>query len=213
MIDSKSVRINESETISLDVLPAVERWYQTPRQNHGILIHICSGKITNDIPVHKHIRLKRSVDDLPEAWAQTQPVLFTYTDDGRHHQRMIREAMNPKSTRQHQRRRRQRKKICQRHALYVDFQDVDWHNWIVAPPGYDAYYCQGDCPFPMADHLNTTNHAVIQTLINSISPNLAPKACCVPTQMSSMQIMYLDEQNKVVLKHYQDMSVLGCGCR
>ena len=48
--------------------------------------------------------------------------------------------------------------------LYVDFSDVGWNDWIVAPPGYHAFYCHGECPFPLADHLNSTNHAIVQTL-------------------------------------------------
>ncbi|CAL8315890.1 unnamed protein product [Merluccius merluccius] len=63
--------------------------------------------------------------------------------------------------------------------LYVDFSDVGWNEWIVAPPGYNAFYCQGECPFPLADHLNSTNHAIVQTLVNSVNSNI-PRACCVP---------------------------------
>ncbi|KOB77391.1 Uncharacterized protein OBRU01_04321 [Operophtera brumata] len=114
--------------------------------------------------------------------------------------------------RQHHRRKEARE-ICQRRSLYVDFAEVGWSDWIVAPHGYDAYYCQGDCPFPLADHLNGTNHAIVQTLVNSVNPAAVPKACCVPTQLTSISMLYLDEHNKVVLKNYQDMMVLGCGCR
>lgn len=97
--------------------------------------------------------------------------------------------------------------------MYVDFTDVGWNDWIVAPPGYDAFYCAGDCIFPLADHMNTTNHAIVQTLVNSATPSVVPRACCVPTLLNSISMLYLDEENKVVLKNYQDMAVLGCGCR
>ena len=39
------------------------------------------------------------------------------------------------------RRRKSKKRLCQRRELYVDFSMVDWHQWIVAPPGYQAYIC------------------------------------------------------------------------
>lgn len=110
-------------------------------------------------------------------------------------------------------RRKDGRENCRRHPLYVDFADVGWNDWIVAPPGYDAFYCHGDCPFPLADHLNSTNHAIVQNLVYSTKPSMVPKACCVPTALSSISMLYLDEENKVVLKNYQDMSVLGCGCR
>lgn len=108
---------------------------------------------------------------------------------------------------------RARRTTCRRHKLWVDFADVGWKDWIVAPLGYDAYYCHGDCPFPLADHMNTTNHAIIQTLVNSVNPEAVPRACCVPTELSPISLLYLDENQKVVLKNYQEMVVEGCGCR
>ncbi|XP_055595313.1 protein decapentaplegic [Uranotaenia lowii] len=223
LIDSKTVRINETGSISLDVMPAVERWIRSPKQNHGIFVQITSkgskrkSLAPSAVPEHHHVRLRRSLDESHDKWSHKQPLLFTYTDDGRHKQRPIRDAISNSNRARRapmkNRRRKNGNEACQRRPLYVDFSDVGWSDWIVAPPGYEAYYCQGDCQFPIADHLNTTNHAIVQTLVNSISPSLAPKACCVPTQLSSISMLYLNEQNKVVLKNYQDMTVVGCGCR
>lgn len=110
-------------------------------------------------------------------------------------------------------RRKNRREYCRRHPLYVDFADVGWNDWIVAPPGYQAYYCKGECPYPLSDNLNATNHAIVQTLINSINPSSVPKACCVPTEFSSISMLYMDENDKVTLKNYQNMVVEACGCR
>lgn len=228
LVDSQSVKINGSGTLSLDVMPAVERWRREPRHNHGLLVHV-AGSATNvaTIPEERHVRLRRSTDPQhgDDNWEQQQPVLMTYTDDTRHKARPTRDATSqqqsassssqtPRNRRAPGRRhgKRPMRSICQRQPLYVDFSDVSWSDWIVAPPGYDAYYCAGECQFPMADHLNTTNHAIVQTLVNSISPSV-PRPCCVPTQLSSIHLLYLDDQNKVVLKNYQDMTVVGCGCR
>ncbi|XP_067103066.1 bone morphogenetic protein 16 [Osmerus mordax] len=101
---------------------------------------------------------------------------------------------------------------CRRHPLYVDFKDVGWDKWIVAPSGYDAYFCLGECRFPLADHMNSSSHAMVQTLVNSVN-GAVPKACCVPTSLSPIALLYLDRQDHVVLKNYQDMVVEGCGCR
>ena len=38
---------------------------------------------------------------------------------------------------------------CRRHTLYVDFSDIGWSNWIVAPNGYHAHFCAGRCPSPL----------------------------------------------------------------
>ena len=96
---------------------------------------------------------------------------------------------------------------------YVDFAEVGWNDWIVAPPGYNAQFCHGDCPFPLADHLNATNHAIVQTMVNSVDPSAVPRSCCVPTELSPISMLYLDEYEKVVLKNYENMVVEGCGCR
>ncbi len=34
---------------------------------------------------------------------------------------------------------------CCRDRLYVDFSDIGWHDWIMHPSGYDAFYCKGSC--------------------------------------------------------------------
>jgi len=235
LADTKTVSVNETGSVSLNVMSAVQRWLREPKRNHGVLVHISALDDSNSIaksfssgdaaaaaaaiinvPSHQHIRLRRSIDDGPENWAQAQPLLFTYTDDGRYKQRSIRDANRSRRApgeRRRGHRRKDSRDICQRRPLYVDFSDVGWNDWIVAPPGYEAFYCHGECTFPIADHLNTTNHAIVQTLVHSISPSLAPKACCVPTQLSSISMLYLDDQGKVVLKNYQDMTVVGCGCR
>ncbi|KAM9358794.1 bone morphogenetic protein 16 [Symphorus nematophorus] len=101
---------------------------------------------------------------------------------------------------------------CRRHPLYVDFNDVGWHKWIIAPSGYDAFFCLGECRFPLADHMNSSSHAMVQTLVNSVNAAV-PRACCVPTSLSPIALLYLDPQDRVVLKNYQDMVVEGCGCR
>lgn len=109
--------------------------------------------------------------------------------------------------------RKPKKKICQRYPLYVDFTEVGFGDWITAPQGYDAYYCHGECTFPLADHMNASNHAVLQTLVSSINPTAVPRACCVPTSLGPQTLLYLDDEDKIVLKKYPEMMVEECGCR
>ncbi len=142
-------------------------------------------------------------------WAHKQPLLLTYSNNDSE------QTVNTRHRRTARKRHRGkgRKDNCRRHSLYVDFSEVGWNDWIVAPPGYQAYYCSGECPFPLSDHLNSTNHAIVQTLVNSVNPAAVPKACCIPTELSPISMLYVDEYDKVVLKNYQDMVVEGCGCR
>lgn len=38
---------------------------------------------------------------------------------------------------------------CSRRNLRVDFADIGWSEWVIAPKAFDAYYCAGTCGFPM----------------------------------------------------------------
>lgn len=101
---------------------------------------------------------------------------------------------------------------CQRRTLYVSFQDLGWSDWVIAPEGYSAFFCNGDCSFPLGTSMNATNHAIVQTLVHLMNPSTVPKPCCAPTKMKSISVLYFDESNDVVLKKYQDMVVKSCGC-
>ncbi|NXN05031.1 DERR protein, partial [Sylvia borin] len=103
--------------------------------------------------------------------------------------------------------------LCKPRRLYISFSDVGWENWIIAPQGYLANYCRGDCPFPLAAELNSTNHAVLQTVVHSLDPRGTPQPCCVPVRLSPISILYYDNSDNVVLRHYEDMVVDECGCR
>ncbi|CAL8361952.1 unnamed protein product [Merluccius merluccius] len=155
-----------------------------------------------------HLRVRRSLGQNEYSWAQERPLLVTYSHDGRgeplaHGRRVSSRAAKLK---------RLSRARCRRHPLYVDFKDVGWHKWIIAPSGYDAFFCLGECRFPLADHMNSSSHAMVQTLVNSVN-GAVPRACCVPTSLSPIALLYLDPQDRVVLKNYQDMVVEGCGCR
>ncbi|VDM99428.1 unnamed protein product [Thelazia callipaeda] len=102
---------------------------------------------------------------------------------------------------------------CRRSELLVDFNELNWQDWILAPSSYSAYQCQGICPNPLPSFFNTTNHAIVQGLINSVDPSLVPAPCCVPIEMESLAILYIDVEGKIVIKNYPEMEVLSCGCR
>ncbi|MEE6487863.1 hypothetical protein FKM82_015062 [Ascaphus truei] len=103
--------------------------------------------------------------------------------------------------------------ICRRRRLYIDFRDVGWQNWIIAPQGYMANICHGECPFPLTEMLNGSNHAILQTLVHSMDPESTPQPCCVPIKLSPISMLYYDNDDNVVLRHYEDMSVDECGCK
>lgn len=103
---------------------------------------------------------------------------------------------------------------CKKQSLYVEFKDIGWDSWILAPTGYDAFECTGVCSFPLTKHVTPTKHAIVQTLVNINSPQKAARACCVPTKLDPISLLYLDDTGVVTYKYkYEGMVVAECGCR
>ncbi|KAM6185500.1 growth/differentiation factor 10 [Rhynchocyon petersi] len=105
-------------------------------------------------------------------------------------------------------------RICSRRYLKVDFTDIGWNEWIISPKSFDAYYCAGACEFPMPKIIRPSNHATIQSIVRAVGivPGI-PEPCCVPDKMNSLGVLFLDENQNVVLKVYPNMSVETCACR
>uniref|UniRef100_F6QXG5 3-oxoacid CoA-transferase 2 n=1 Tax=Equus caballus TaxID=9796 RepID=F6QXG5_HORSE len=104
------------------------------------------------------------------------------------------------------------RQACRRHELYVSFQDLGWLDWVIAPQGYSAYYCEGECSFPLDSCMNATNHAILQSLVHLMKPDAVPKACCAPTKLSATSVLYYDSSNNVILRKHRNMVVRACGC-
>ncbi|KAK2822650.1 hypothetical protein Q5P01_022715 [Channa striata] len=102
---------------------------------------------------------------------------------------------------------------CRRLPLYVDFEEIGWSGWIVSPRGYNAYHCKGSCPFPLGQNMRPTNHATVQSIINALKlVRGIEMPCCVPDNLSSINLLYFDDDENVVLKQYNDMVAGSCGC-
>ncbi|XP_041856629.1 bone morphogenetic protein 10 [Melanotaenia boesemani] len=103
---------------------------------------------------------------------------------------------------------------CKKQSLYVEFKDIGWDSWILAPTGYDAFECTGVCSYPLTKHVTPTKHAIVQTLVNINSPQKVARACCVPTKLDPISLLYLDDTGVVTYKYkYEGMVVAECGCR
>uniref|UniRef100_A0A672S7T4 Bone morphogenetic protein 8A-like n=1 Tax=Sinocyclocheilus grahami TaxID=75366 RepID=A0A672S7T4_SINGR len=104
------------------------------------------------------------------------------------------------------------RQACKKHELYVSFSDLGWKDWVLAPTGYSAYYCDGECDYPLGSCMNATNHAMIQLLVHLLRPDEVPKACCAPTKLSPISVLFYDDNNNVILKKHRNMVVKNCGC-
>ncbi|XP_016967293.1 growth/differentiation factor 8 isoform X2 [Drosophila biarmipes] len=91
---------------------------------------------------------------------------------------------------------------CCRYPLKVNFTSFGWH-FVVAPTSFDAYFCSGDCK---VGYLEQYTHTHLAALTTSATP------CCSPTKMSSLSLLYFDDNHNLVLSVIPNMSVEGCSC-
>jgi hypothetical protein len=120
---------------SFDIGPAASHWLESPRLNYGLRLEVGSGSA--DIAV-----------ELTES-----PIAVAYTDDKRQpvrgtgggyrvRRRRTGRRHGKRSARRSpgalRRRMRKRDGRCRRWPLYVDFGEVGWNDWIVAPAGYQV---------------------------------------------------------------------------
>lgn len=193
-------RNNDNESGSVDLLALVRRWRENPSTNYGLYVTVTFPNISS------HETRTLLSKKMPRFGAGTTSIVVVSVDTARCRNRVRRDVEEVEPHHDHA-------SLCHRHPLYVSFRDVGWQDWIIAPMGYQAYFCYGECPFPLNDRLNGTNHAIIQTLVNSMDPSSVPKVCCAPTKLSAISMLYFDNDENVVLRQYEDMVVEACGCR
>uniref|UniRef100_A0A3P9KXP6 TGF-beta family profile domain-containing protein n=1 Tax=Oryzias latipes TaxID=8090 RepID=A0A3P9KXP6_ORYLA len=107
-------------------------------------------------------------------------------------------------------------RLCCKGQFYVNFKDIGWSDWIIAPSGYHANYCEGDCPNHMTN-LGSSSLSFHSTVINhyrmrGYGPFQNIKSCCVPTKLRAMSMLYYNEEQKIIKKDIQNMIVEECGC-
>ncbi|XP_062288221.1 protein DVR-1 [Scomber scombrus] len=201
---SQSVRLQpEPSSVTMDLTSLAESW-RKPGRNYGLVLELLplSAGPEELLPF-------RPGNSLPLEPAFTLPLIQAS---------LVAVSLDPQQCRSRQRRSAVHlpvtpSNVCKARRLYIDFKDVGWQDWIIAPQGYMANYCHGECPFPLSESLNGTNHAILQTLVHSLDPHGTPQPCCVPIRLSPISMLYYDNNDNVVLRHYQDMVVDECGCR
>lgn len=76
--------------------------------------------------------------------------------------RVKRQKSRRKNDRNDRDKENQKKNLCRRVDMHVDFNQIGWGSWIVFPKKYNAYRCEGACPNPLGEEFHPTNHAYMQ---------------------------------------------------
>ncbi|NXH21873.1 BMP2B protein, partial [Bucco capensis] len=204
------------------ITQAVRDWTEDESSNQGLLVTVqgLGGSPLDPPPLQF-----ASSTDYHES---KKPMLVLFTDDGRrgaslpvaHFPALQLQApilpakmSLPKVSGLRSARSLDRLLPCQRHPLSVDFEEIGWSGWIISPRGYNAYHCKGSCPFPLGENMRPTNHATVQSIINALKLSEGVSSpCCVPDKLYSINLLYFDDDENVVLKQYDDMVAGSCGC-
>nr|XP_026243034.1 bone morphogenetic protein 10 [Urocitellus parryii] len=229
-----------SEWETFDVTDAIRRWQKSGSSTHQLEVHIESrhdqiedagrGQLEIDTSAqNKHDPLlvvysddqsndKEQKEELNEMIAHEQiPELDNLDLDGFSNgpgeEALLQMRSNIIYDSTARIRRNAKGNYCKRTPLYIDFKEIGWDSWIIAPPGYEAYECRGVCNYPLAEHLTPTKHAIIQALVHLKNSQKASKACCVPTKLEPISILYLDKGVVTYKFKYEGMAVSECGCR
>ncbi|NXN17624.1 BMP7 protein, partial [Indicator maculatus] len=200
-----------------NVTQTVSKWVGNSSSNHGFLIttiHVLDNRIE-----HNLIKFAKSQGALQES---RNALLVLFTNSNKRRSSSFEISSTSKSSNASMSRRPRAAAIpsaksqvtaCHRRELYVDFRAIGWSGWIIHPSGYNAFYCRGSCLFPLGENLNATNHATVQSIVHTLKLSQdVSTPCCVPDELKSLNLLYFDDKENVVLKNYKDMVATRCGC-
>lgn len=100
---------------------------------------------------------------------------------------------------------------CCRRPLWISFREIGWDDWILAPDGYQAYYCYGACP---PGHRTAHNHAAIRELVVAASAGGGlpiPRPACTATRLGPLTLAHYLNGRRVV-SIIDNMIVEECRC-
>lgn len=192
----------EGDSVEVDV-------DRSPEGKHNAAITVFSDDQSRDQKLDKREleQMMEHEDDL-----HSQQGVFRRRRDRRDEQSRLRASFASEKT-PPRARRSAKGESCKRSPLFVDFKDIGWDTWIIQPLGYEAYECKGACNLPMTSEVSPTKHAIVQSLLSAKSPERTSRACCVPTKLDPISLLY-HENGVVTFKHkYEGMVVAECGCR
>ena len=111
---------------------------------------------------------------------------------------------------------------CCRDDMVVNLREMEGFNFILEPTQFNAYMCRGKCP---ARYRPLNDHSLLQSLmhikhqheaVDAVDEpmNKIKRPCCVPSKLSGLPILHLDENkpSKLKVTTWKSIIVTECAC-
>ncbi|XP_014253049.1 growth/differentiation factor 8 [Cimex lectularius] len=183
--------IRTGRWVSIDVKKLVVEWFKNPKENMGLGVH-AAIPLKDSLHTQHLIALSSQYEG-----SSYVPFLEVHITDTRKHRTKRTIGLNcPENSDE---------KRCCRYPLTVDFEEFGW-DWIIAPKKYEANYCSGECPLVFLPKYPHTH------IIHIANPTGTPGPCCAPRKMSSISMLYFDQEFNIIYGLLPGMVVDRCGC-
>lgn len=194
---SKQISLNQIGWQKIDVTSLVQSWCSRRRRSRLEILVDCSGCIKNNLDLHIPSKEKQSQPNTPFVVVSIEPDVIKRTK---------RRAIDCSQAGRSQ---------CCKQRFYVSFKTLGWDDWIIAPPGYYANYCRGDCGNGIRRTPDTllTFYSHIFDEVRKFNKLNGNQLCCAPMKFSSMSLIYVGPDGSEIIKRdLPKMVVEECGC-
>nr|CAD2166863.1 unnamed protein product [Meloidogyne enterolobii] len=94
---------------------------------------------------------------------------------------------------------------CCLYDLVIDFEKIGW-GFVIAPKRYNAYVCSGEC----ARMANSPSMGRFQA---AAAAKIDHFQCCHPKEYNGITILFVQENNNVLIRQIPNMVAKDCGCQ
>lgn len=200
-VDSRLVALDKAGWEEFDVSKAVQDWIRDPSSNLGLEISCDVRYRLEDLLTF--VTWSVAVADDPYL-SSLLPALNVLTHEKRilgRQKRSLPERSDCLSGDGEER--------CCRFPLTISFRDINWHQWVIGPDSYQAYYCDGSCP---ANYKVAHRFSRLKQLLRDRIPGTPLSVGCKETRMGNLNIAHYNSEGVAVVSVFENMFPLECMC-
>lgn len=207
LIESRTIDLSRDGWEIFDITQVVQDWIEDPELNNGIEIFV-DGLDAGQL-VFPSLNITERMSSKSSTNTTIPNVILPILEMKTHERSILKRVKRQNDIERRDCVKGDGESRCCRFTTTIAFSDLGWNDWIIAPPDYEAHYCDGSCPdrFKMAN-----TFAGIQARLHALYPNKFPKPCCVPSKLSPLTILHKDSSGKYQFTDYPDMIVEDCKC-